>query len=152
MKLFIVFNYQCYNDVTDLYRNIEDARNHYDKETIVVEAPDYVFVGWGFDSSKSGDERFIKPETPDGWLYDDDNGTFYPDYSNSEKRRLCYSSGFVVKEDVDFRVEWNNEVYTIDDLEILGMKYEFRGDKETSDKIKEVVKKAVLEIREKYPD
>ena len=68
----------------------------------------------------------------------------------SEQDKLDLQFG--VKEDVDFRVEWNNEVYTIDDLEILGMKYEFRGDKETSDKIKEVIKKAVLEIREKYPD
>lgn len=29
-----------------------------------VEAPNYVFEGWGYDEAKEGEERFIKPEYP----------------------------------------------------------------------------------------
>lgn len=46
---------------------------------VFAEAPDYVFEGWGYDASQTGDARFIKPIAPDGWHYDDVNGTFYPD-------------------------------------------------------------------------
>lgn len=39
----------------------------------LVEAPDYVFLSWGYI-----DGKFIKPETPDGYKYDNLTGTFYP--------------------------------------------------------------------------
>jgi hypothetical protein len=43
----------------------------------LVNAPDYVFEGWGYDSRKTGDERFIKPRPPEGWAYDPETGTVY---------------------------------------------------------------------------
>lgn len=45
---------------------------------VFVDAPDYVFESWGFDETKEGDARFIKPTPPEGWEYDDATGTFYP--------------------------------------------------------------------------
>lgn len=152
MKLFIVFNYQCYNDITKKYRDLEDAKKHYDDKTVIVEAPDYVFENWGFDATKIGDERFIQPIPPDGWLYDHDTGTYYPNYSNSEKRCQCYSTGHVIKEDVEFFIEWLNQRYTVDELSILGEKYNFRGETETANKIKNLVNEEVRLIRETYPD
>ena len=52
--------------------------SHFPPTDVFVEAPDYVFEGWGFDPLAEGDARFIKPEPPKGWLYDDATGTFYP--------------------------------------------------------------------------
>lgn len=41
----------------------------------LIDAPDYVFEGWGYDARKTGDERFIKPRPPEGWAYDPKTGT-----------------------------------------------------------------------------
>lgn len=152
MKLFIIFNYQCYNDITRLYRTLEDAKAHYDSKTVIVEAPDYVFENWGYDETKEGNARFIQPEPPEGWIYDPDTGTFYPHYSNSEKRQQCYETGTVIKEDVDFRVEWQGKKYTTDALTALGARYEFRGETETANEIKVIVEAGVAAIRAAYPD
>ena len=43
----------------------------------VVIAPDYVFEGWGYDITQKGENRFIKPECPNGFKYDEKTGTFY---------------------------------------------------------------------------
>jgi hypothetical protein len=43
----------------------------------IINAPDYVFEGWGYDARKVGDERFIKPRPPCGWAYDPETGTVY---------------------------------------------------------------------------
>lgn len=43
----------------------------------VINAPDYVFEGWGYDVRREGDERFIKPRPPEGWAYDEATGTIY---------------------------------------------------------------------------
>ena len=152
MKLFIIFNYQCQNDITKFYKSLEDAKNHYDNKTLIVEAPDYVFENWGFDASKSGDERFVQPVPPDGWLYDNETGTYYPKYTNEQKRKQCYETGTVVKEDVDFHVEWNGELYTLDQLSQIGLRYEFRGNTERAEEVKKLVLETFAKINEKYPD
>lgn len=61
------------------YATVEEARQYYADNIIFVEAPDYVFEGWGYDPDETGDARFIKPTPPEGWLYDDETGTFYPE-------------------------------------------------------------------------
>lgn len=69
----------------DATRDIPDlawAFTHYASDMVFVEAPDYVFEGWTFDDTKDGDARFIKPEAPEGWVYDDLTGKFYE--SNTE--------------------------------------------------------------------
>lgn len=43
----------------------------------LIHAPDYVFEGWGYDTRREGDARFLRPLPPDGWAYDDKSGTFY---------------------------------------------------------------------------
>lgn len=74
MKTFQIVDGFCYKDITDLAKKTDLSyitALHYE------ETPDYVFAGWGFDETKEGDERFIQPEPPEGWLYDPDTGTFY---------------------------------------------------------------------------
>ena len=78
MKIFQIFNNMCYYDMTPLYNSAKEAKNYYASDIVIVESPDYVFESWGYDDTKEGDERFIKPTPPDGWGYDDETGTFYP--------------------------------------------------------------------------
>lgn len=79
MKVFLIFKGFCYNNLTPLYPNAETARKFYSPDTLIVDAPDYVFESWGYDETKEGDERFIRPTPPDGWKYDEGTGTFYPE-------------------------------------------------------------------------
>lgn len=77
MKLFQIFNNMCYYDMTRLYSSLEEAQAHYPSDAVIVETPDYVFESWGYDDTKTGDERFIKPIVPEGWEYSEETGTFY---------------------------------------------------------------------------
>lgn len=77
MKVFQIVGGFCYYDATRLYANAAEAAKHYSSETVWVNAPDYVFESWGYDASKTGEERFIQPKAPEGWLYDPGTGTFY---------------------------------------------------------------------------
>lgn len=79
MKIFQIVDGFCYWDATPQHPTLRSTEELYSPEIIFVEAPDYVFVGWGFDETKEGNERFIQPEPPEGWLYDEKTGTFYPE-------------------------------------------------------------------------
>lgn len=85
MKVFQIVDGVCYYDATRLYPDAKEAAKHYARNTLWVDAPDYVFEGWGFDKKKAGTERFIKPIPPVGWAYDDETGTYYPDNTPSEQ-------------------------------------------------------------------
>lgn len=77
LKVFQIKNAVCFYDATTVHRTLDSTYGKYSDEIVFVEAPDYVFEGWGYDETKEGDERFIKPTPPEGWLYDDATGTFY---------------------------------------------------------------------------
>lgn len=77
MKVFQIVGGFCYYDATHLYPNAAVAAKHYSPDTVWADAPDYVFEGWGYDETKTDDERFLQPQAPEGWLYDPDTGTFY---------------------------------------------------------------------------
>lgn len=79
MKVFQIVRGFCHYDATHLYPNAAEAAKHYSPDTLWVDAPDYVFEGWGYDGVREGDDRFIQPEAPEGWLYNPDTGTFYPE-------------------------------------------------------------------------
>ena len=78
MKIFQILDGICYYDATPVHPTLADTIGKYPPDVQFVEAPDYVFENWGYDSTKSGDERFIKPTPPDGWYYDDETGSFQP--------------------------------------------------------------------------
>lgn len=77
MKIFQIVDDIVYYDMTHLYSSVTVARSKYPSTVQIVEAPDYVFEGWGFNPNENGDERFIKPTAPEGWEYDENTGTFY---------------------------------------------------------------------------
>lgn len=68
MKYFKIVESFVFEEVFDLEKEYGN---------FVVIAPDYVFEGWFFDITQKGENRFIKPECPKGFKYDDKTGTFY---------------------------------------------------------------------------
>lgn len=89
-KVFQIENHFCYWDATRDIPDLEYAASHYAPDIHFVIAPDYVFEGWGFDETKEGDERFIKPTPPEGWLYDDETGTFYEEGGEPHREPNIY--------------------------------------------------------------
>ena len=74
MKVFQVLNGICFWDGTEQFPALESTEGKFAPDILFVEAPDYVFEGWGYDPEETGDNRFIKPTPPEGWLYDDETG------------------------------------------------------------------------------
>ena len=80
MKVFQILDGFCYYDATDVYKSVKDIPDdYYPPDVLFVDTHDHVFFGWGYDETKTGDARFIKPTPPEGFLYDDKTGTYYPD-------------------------------------------------------------------------
>lgn len=85
MKVFQILNGMCYVQMN--CNSVEELKGKFPPDIIFVEAPDYVNEHWGFcDVDKDGnpiegDDRFIHPVAPEGWLYDDETGTFYEEAS-----------------------------------------------------------------------
>lgn len=77
MKVFQVTNGICHWDATPVHPTLDSTAGRYAPDIMFVEAPDYVFEGWGYDEAAEGDARFIKPTPPEGWAYDDETGSFY---------------------------------------------------------------------------
>ena len=82
-KVFQIVNDMCY--WLTPYNSVEETVGRYPADCIFVEAPDKVNEHWGyreFDDEGNpleGDARFIVPTPPEGWLYDEETGTFYPE-------------------------------------------------------------------------
>lgn len=82
-KVFQIVNDMCY--WLTPYNSVEETVGRYPADCKFVEAPDKVNEHWGyreFDDEGNpleGDDRFIVPTPPEGWLYDEETGTFYPE-------------------------------------------------------------------------
>lgn len=74
MKVFQIENGICHWDATLKFPSVEDTVGKFPTSVLFVEAPEEVFEGWGYLNGE-----FIKPTPPEGWLYDDITGTFYPE-------------------------------------------------------------------------
>ncbi len=79
MKIFQIYQKICYWNVTPIHPTIESTKGLYAPDIVFIEAPNYVHEGWGYDETAEGDTRFIEPTPSEGWLYDRETGTFYPD-------------------------------------------------------------------------
>ena len=82
-KVFQIVNGMCHWQTP--YHSVEETVGKYPTDCLFVEAPDYVNESWGYQDQDAegnpitGDDRFIKPIPPEGWVYDDETGTFYPE-------------------------------------------------------------------------
>lgn len=77
MKIFQILNGRCHWQTP--FTSLAETVGKFPPDCLFVEAPDYVNEQWGFDETQIGDDRFIKPTAPDGWVYDDETGHFYPE-------------------------------------------------------------------------
>ena len=75
-KVFQVLNGFCYWQAP--YQSLEETTDKFAPNIYFVEAPDYVFEGWGYLNGE-----FIKPKAPEGFIYDDETGTFYAEADQS---------------------------------------------------------------------
>lgn len=76
MKIFQILNGFCHYDATPVHPTLADTVGRYAPDIVFVEAPDYVFEGWGYDETQEGDAIFIQPTAPDGWEYNVATGQF----------------------------------------------------------------------------
>lgn len=88
MKIFQIIGNFCHWDATNQLKNLAYAVANFPATDVFVEAPDFVFEGWGYDPLATGDARFIRPTPLEGWNYDEKTGTFYPegDIAPSEEK------------------------------------------------------------------
>ena len=100
MKVFQIVNNICYWDATEVFPTVEDTFGKFPPDVEFVSAPDYVFEGWGYDRGNT--DPWIKPTPPEGWLYDETTGTFYPendpDYGKPVETRLSELKAIVTQQ------------------------------------------------------
>ena len=75
MKIFQVVNGYCHWCTP--YTSMAETEG-YPPDCYFVEAPDYVGEQWIFDDTKEGDERFVAPPAPEGWMYDEETHSYFP--------------------------------------------------------------------------
>lgn len=101
MKIFQIFMGFCHWDATRKHPTLESTKGLYAPDIVFVEAPDYVFEGWGYDPDAEGDARFVQPTPPEGWLYDPETGTFYPETDTAPSKRPTYEELLVLYDAVE---------------------------------------------------
>lgn len=77
MKVFQILHDRCHWQTP--FSSLAETVGKFPPDCLFVEAPDYVNEQWGFDETQIGDDRFIKPTAPEGWVYDEETGQFYPE-------------------------------------------------------------------------
>lgn len=108
MKVFQIIDGFCHWDATGTLGKAENAADLFPAELVFVDAPDFVAEGWGYDASADGDARFIRPTAPEGWLYDDATGTFYPE-GETKPSELAKTPAQLAQENMELRAK-NSEL------------------------------------------
>ena len=144
MKIFQILNGFCYYNLTPQFPTFEIARSHFAPNIQIVETPDYVFEGWGYDETAEGDARFLRPEPPEGWIYNEENGTFEPERTNKQKRELAYET--------EKLINYDGTMITVDEANHKFWNYAVEGNDAKTAELTALVIEAKNLIREKYPD
>ncbi len=91
MKVFDILDNRCHHEYPE-YQSIEDTVGKFASNIVFVEAPDWVWEGYGYDATKTGDARFIRPELPEGWEYDENNNPWNPESFRIAERKSLHES------------------------------------------------------------
>jgi hypothetical protein len=97
MKIFQVINNVAHADFSEFGKTkAEIPKNLFPKKLMdeLVDAPNEVFIGWFYDKSNN---QWIKPESPDGFEYDEESGTFYAVGASIEADRLFKNYPYLYK-------------------------------------------------------
>lgn len=68
------------------YTSAEEARKHFAPNIEFIDVPDHVGVDWIVDTSQD-EPRFIAPELPEGWLWDENGSPWNAEASRSTERQ-----------------------------------------------------------------
>lgn len=90
MKVMEILNNTVHREYPE-YESAEEARKHFAPNIVFVDAPDTVWEGYGFDPSKQGDARFIRPLLNEGWEYDESGLPWNPEEHRSNERKMMHS-------------------------------------------------------------
>ena len=90
MKIFDIREGRTHHHYLE-YSSIEETVGRYSPDIVFVEAPDWVYEGYGYDPTKTGDERFIRPELPEGWEYDEQGNPWDPERFRSAERKELHA-------------------------------------------------------------
>lgn len=74
------------------FRVSSDAYKVFAKNILFVDAPDTVWPGYGYDSNKTGDDRFIRPELNEGWVYNEMGQPWNPEAQRSAERESLHAA------------------------------------------------------------
>ena len=77
MAIFQIVNGKCHWRTP--FTSLDEVKDRFPPDCLFVDAPDYVNEQWGYDETEIGDDRFIKPVPPEGWIYDDESGQMMPE-------------------------------------------------------------------------
>ena len=77
MAIFQIVNGKCHWRTP--FTSLDEVKDRFPPDCLFVDAPDYVNEQWGYDETEIGDDRFIKPVPPEGWVYDDETGQMMPE-------------------------------------------------------------------------
>lgn len=93
MKVVQIHRGMVHKDLSSEFRTAKESEGKYAPNIKIVDAPDYVFPGWGYDASAEGDARFVQPEVPEGMAYDRDTGTVWnPLVLREDERRARHAA------------------------------------------------------------
>lgn len=90
MKIVEIVDGKVHREYPELH-SLEEAYQTYAKTLTFVECPDNVFPGFGFDSSKQGADRFIRPILEDGWEYDEGGHPWNPEAHRFNERMTFHA-------------------------------------------------------------
>lgn len=85
-KVFLIVDNHCQREYPE-YENAYDASKNFAPNMLFVDAPDYVWPGWGFDPDKEDDERFVRPELEEGWIYDENGMPYNVEEERAQERK-----------------------------------------------------------------
>lgn len=90
MKVLEIVENRVARDYSSDYGSVEEAYRYFSTDIEFVEAPDFVFPGWGYDRAQKGDARFLKPSVGVGLAYDDATGSVWnpEEVQSMERTRL----------------------------------------------------------------
>lgn len=74
-KIFQIVDERCHWHTP--FGSVEEAQAIYPPDCEFIEAPDWVEEQWEFDRTKESDERFVHPEPPEGWIWDNNDHCMY---------------------------------------------------------------------------
>ena len=91
MKIYDIENGHTHHEYRQ-FSSLKEAYEVYPETLELVEAPDWVLPGYGYDPTAEGDARFIRPELSEGWEYDSNGYPWNPTAQREAERKRLHEA------------------------------------------------------------